>query len=193
MFNTPSGKYEFYSQTLKNHLMQLRGEQSWDDFLDELGVSASDDAIFLPHFEPPRSIGDVRKYPFYLNTYKLMTHAEGRGANIPWLQEKLGLHIKRQWKMWVEINPETAARLGIKDEDWVWVESPLKERIRLQAVLFAGAQPDTVNIPFEQGHRAYGHWAQDRGENPNWLIANEDDKLAGVAAWSATRVTVYKA
>ena len=192
VFNTPSGKFEFYSQTLNARMAQLRGEQSWDDWLDELGISSRGDAVFLPHFEPPRFAGDEGEYPFYLNTYKLMTHAEGRGANAPWLQEKLGLHVKRSWKVWVEINPESAAQLGIADDDWVWVESPLGERIKLQAVLYPGARPDTVNVPFEQGHRAYGRWAEDRGANPNWIIADEYDRLAGTAASFATRVRVYR-
>ncbi len=193
VFGTPSGKYEFYSQTLKAKLAQHLGEQSWDEWLDELGVAARGDSAFFPHYEAPRSVGAEAEYPFYVNTYKLMTHAEGRGANSPWLQEKLGLHIKRQWEVWVEINPEIAARLGISDDDWVWIESPIGERIRMQAVLYPGARPDTLNIPFEQGHTAYGQWAAERGENPNRIIANENDHLAGIAAWSATRVKVYRA
>ncbi len=193
VFTTPSGKFEFFSQTLRARLEELSSAQGWNDWLDELGISARSDELFLPHFEEPRFVGDEEEYPFYLNTYKLMTHAEGRGANAPWLQEKLGLHVKRSWKVWIEINPEVAARLKIVDDDWVWVESPHGERIKLQAVLYPGARPDTVNIPFEQGHRAYGRWANDRGENPNWIIVDESDRLAGTAAWFATRVKVYKA
>jgi anaerobic selenocysteine-containing dehydrogenase len=193
VFNTPSRKFEFFSQTLFALLDVLRGEQEWGDWLDELGISARGDAVFLPHFEPPRSIGDETEFPFYFNSYKLMTHAEGRGANAPWLQEKLGLHVKRKWTVWLEINPETASQLGIDDDDWVWVESPIGEKIKLQAVLYPGTRPDTVNIPFEQGHQGYGRWAENRGENPNWITSNETDQLTGIAAWSATRVKVYKA
>lgn len=192
VFATPSGKFEFYSQTLSARLGQLRGSLSWDDWLNQLGIRARSDAVFVPHFEQPRFVGEQESFPFYLNTYKLMTHAEGRGANTPWLQEKLGLHVKRRWRMWVEINPDVAARLGITQDDWVWVESPLGEKIRLQAELYPGARPDTVNIPFEQGHTAYGRWAQGRGVNPNQIIADEYDYLAGTAAWFATRVKVYK-
>lgn len=193
VFNTPSGKFEFYSQTLSSRLTELNAEGSLENLLQDLGISSRGDETFMPHYEVPRQIGELNEYPFTLNTYKLMTHAEGRGANSPWLQEKIGLHIKRQWKMWVEINPEIAAQLSIEDGDWVWVESPNQQRIKLQAALYAGTRPDTVNIPFEQGHRAYGRWAEGRGENPNWLVSNENDKLTGVAAWSATRVKVYRA
>lgn len=192
VFNTPSGKFEFYSQTLGARFEELRSEQGLDDWLDELKISARGDKVFMPHFEAPRFVGDGNEFPFYLNTYKLMAHAEGRGANAPWLQEKFGLHVKRSWNAWVEVNPESARRLGIAEDDWVWVESPLGEKIKLQAVLYPGARPDTVNIPFGQGHQAYGRWAEQRGENPNWIIADEYDHLAGTAAWFATRVKIYK-
>ncbi|MFQ6016211.1 MAG: molybdopterin dinucleotide binding domain-containing protein, partial [Anaerolineae bacterium] len=132
------------------------------------------------------------EYPFFLNTYKLMTHAEGRGANSPLLQEMLGLHVNKKWDSWVEINPESAKELGIGDGDWVWLESSLGEKIKARAKLYPGARPDTVNVPFELGHRAYGRWADGRGTNPNWLVVNEYDRLGGTAAWFSTRVKVYK-
>lgn len=193
VFRTPSGRFEFYSQALHQRLEELRQDQTWDEWLETLGISARDDEAFLPHFEPPRHIGEARKYPFHLNTYKLMTLAEGRGANAPWLQEKFGLHVKRAWGAWVEINPVTAASMGISEGDWVWIESPLGRRIQLQAVLYPGCRPDTINIPFGQGHHGYGRWADGRGDNPNWIVAEEHDRLAGTAAWSATRVRLYRA
>lgn len=192
VFNTASGKFEFFSQKLYEKLDGLRGEQTWGEWLSELGIDASGDMAFMPHYESPRHIGGASEYPFFLNTYKLMTHAEGRGANTPWLQEKLGMHIKKSWDAWVEINPRVAERLGIEDDDWVWIESPIG-KIKLRAVLYPGARPDTVNIPFEQGHKHYGRWAKERGENPNWVVANESDQLAGIAAWFSTRVKIYKA
>ena len=48
-------------------------------------------------------------------------------------------------------------------------------------------------MPFEQGHKAYGRWAKDRGVNPNWIVVNEADLLGGLAAFFSTRVKVYKA
>jgi len=92
----------------------------------------------------------------------------------------------------VEINPDTAARLGILDGDLVWVESTVG-RVKTRAKVYPGAQPDVVSMPFEQGHRAYGRWAKDRGANPNWVVANETDHLGGLAAFFSTRVRVYRA
>jgi anaerobic selenocysteine-containing dehydrogenase len=193
VFGTPSGKYEFFSQTLQALVEANLEDRQLDEWLNESGITARGDEVYLPHFEAPRYVGSESEYPFYLNTYKLMTHAEGRGANSPWLQEKLGMHIKRSWDIWVEINPQVAERLRIEDEDWVWIESALGQKIKLPAVRYPGARPDTINIPFGGGHRAYGRWAEGRGENPNLIIENLNDRLAGTAACFATRVKIYKA
>lgn len=188
---TPSGRFEFYSQTLRDELAKVAGDDL-EGLLEELRIQVRGDEVYLPHYEPPRAVGDPQGYPFFLNTYKLMAHAEGRGANLPHLQEMLGLHANRKWDSWLEINPGVARALGIADDDWVWVESPLGEKIKVRAVLYPGARPDVVCIPFELGHRAYGRWAKDRGVNPNWLIVSETTGLTGTLAPFATRVKVYK-
>ena len=124
-FNTPSGKFEFYSMTMERRLEEIsrKSSKSIDQITQELKIEARGDKVFLPHFEKPRSVGEEKEYPFHLINYKLMTTAEGRGANQPFLQEIFGPHLKERWESWVEINPETAKTLGINDEDPVWVES----------------------------------------------------------------------
>jgi anaerobic selenocysteine-containing dehydrogenase len=44
----------------------------------------------------------------------------------------------------VEIHPDTASSLGIKEGDWVWIESPVA-RVKMKAKLFEGIRPDVVN------------------------------------------------
>jgi anaerobic selenocysteine-containing dehydrogenase len=194
VFDTPSGRYEFYVQGLKAALVEAAGgEERIAGLLAETGVQARGDEAFLPHHEPPRSVGDPAEYPFFLNTYKLMTHAEGRGANQPHLQEILGSYVNRRWEPWLEINPKVARHLGIADEDEVWVESQTGERLKVHALLYEGARPDVVNMPFELGHEAYGRWAKDRGVNPNRLVVNDTNPLTGTLNPFATRVKVYKA
>ena len=122
-----------------------------------------------------------------------MTHAEGRGANQPHLQEMLGTYLNQSWDSWLEINPRVAHHLGIAHGDEVWVESPTGERIKVRAILFEGARPDVVNVPFELGHEAYGRWAVGRGANPNRLVVNDTNPLTGTLNPFATRVNVYKA
>jgi len=160
--------------------------------LRELKIEARGDKVFLPHFEKPRSIGEEQEYPFHLIHYKLMTTAEGRGANQPFLQEIFGPHLKERWDSWVEINPETARSMGINDGDLLWVESKAG-KVKAKARLFPGTHPKCVQIPYGQGHKAYGRWAQGRGVNPNDLLVREFDYLGGFVSYFSTRVKIHKA
>ncbi|MBI4330469.1 MAG: molybdopterin-dependent oxidoreductase [Chloroflexi bacterium] len=61
----------------------------------------------------------------------------------------------------VQINPQTAAKLGIADGDWVWIETK-RGRVRQKAELFDGLKPDVV-------HAEHGWWYPELpGEEP-WL------------------------
>jgi len=192
-FNTPSGKFEFYSLAMERGLKETskRSSKSLDQIVRELKIEATGDEVFLPHFEEPRSIGDEKEHPFHLINYKLMTMAEGRGANQPFLQEIIGPHLYEQWGSWVEINPETAKSLGINDGDLVWVESQAG-KVRTKARLFPGTHPKSIHIPYGQGHKAYGRWAKGRGVNPNELLVRDYDYLGGFVSYFSTRVKVYK-
>jgi len=192
VLDTPSKKFEFVFGKLEHKFEDLG---MTEDDIAALKISARGEKVFMPHYEPPRFVGDAKEFPFYLNTYKLMTHAEGRGANVPWLQEIHGVHLQHdgtRWDSWVELNPGVARRLGIEQGDEVWVESPIG-RIRTRARINPGNPPDVVAMPFEQGHTSYGRWAAGRGVNPNQILANEIDHLGGLAAFFSTRVKVYKA
>ena len=91
----------------------------------------------------------------------------------------------------MEINPETAQKMGIKDEDLIWVESKAG-KLKSKARLFPGTGPNCVHIPYGQGHKAYGRWAKERGINPNDLLVREHDYLGGFLSYFSTRVKVYK-
>jgi anaerobic selenocysteine-containing dehydrogenase len=177
VFATPSGKFEFASQILKEKL-------------ETLGVAFEDEDL-LPRYQAPDLEGDGTEYPFCLRTFKMVTYSERWGANIPWLQEIYGLHVQEKWDNWVELNPETAHELGIHDGDRVRVESS-QGNVELRARLWPGTPPEVVSIPLGQGHTAGGRWAENRGANPNELIAPLTDPLSGELATQSTRVRVRK-
>lgn len=191
---TPSGRFEFYASRIKTRLEAVRAEgEPLDALLSELQIEARGDEAFLPHYEPPRQHGDREEYPFLLNTYKMMARAEGRGANQPWLQELGGVHVGESWRTWLEINPARAKELGIGDGDLVWVESVRGRLPRpVRARHYPGARPDVVNMPFDQGHRGYGHWAEQIGANPNEILVRDDERLSGMATYFGTRVKVTR-
>ncbi len=178
VFATPSGKFEFYSQTLKERLEAL-----------DLPV---EDADLLPRYDTPVFAGDEGEYPFHLRAFKTITYTERWGNNMPWLQDIYGLHVHEQWDSWVELNPETAHELHIQDGDRVLVESP-QGSIELKARLWPGTPPDVLSIPMGQGHTSGGRWTEGRGNNPNQIIAALTDPLTGEIAAQSTRVRIRRA
>ncbi len=135
--------------------------------------------------------GDAKDYPLYFMVYPHHVHRDGRGANIPWLQEAADPMTSVVWGNWIEINPKTASRLGIREGDMAVVESPFG-KIFAPVYLYEAIRPDTVAMPIGQGHIAYGRYAQDRGQNPLKLLPFKGEP-SGAFALNATRVKVAKA
>jgi anaerobic selenocysteine-containing dehydrogenase len=119
-FSTPSRKFELYST-----------------FLERLGYDP------LPqHREPPESPYSTptlfKEFPYILITGRRLPgffHSENR--QIPWMRE---LHRDPV----VEIHPDTAKKEGIKEGDWVYIESP-RGRVRQRAKFFSGMDPRVVS------------------------------------------------
>lgn len=139
--------------------------------------------ISNPQFE-----GAPEDYPFHLYPYSSIVLSDGRGANLPWLQETPDPMTTVQWGVWVELNPKTASSLGVSDNDVVQVESP-QGMLEASVVIYPGIRPDVVAIPVGQGHQDYGRFAQAvSGSNPLVLVSAVTDLDTGALAWGATRV-----
>ena len=131
-FSTPTRKFELYSTLLEN----------W-------GYDP------LPRYqEPPESpvsTPDIKAgYPYILITGARSPgffHTENR--QVPWLR---ALHPDPL----VEIHPDTAKKEGIRDGDWVVLESP-RGRIRQRAKIFAGIHPQVI-------HAQHGWWFPEKKE-----------------------------
>ena len=67
-----------------------------------------------------------------------------------------------------------------------------KDLLSVIARLVPGLRPDVVNLPYNQGHKAVGRWARDRGVNGLELMGPNTEPLTGLAAFTNTRVKVYR-
>ena len=124
---------------------------------------------------------------FTLIAYPSMSLLDGRGANRPWLQELPDPVTKMTWGSWVEINPETADRLGIAEGEEIEVASP-DGRIRAPAYLHPGLRSDVVAVPFGQGHTAFGQYAADRGANVYRVLSAQPTEFGGVSHYAAVTI-----
>ena len=139
----------------------------------------------------PRFDGAPGEYPFFFYPYPNVNLSDGRGANLPWLQEAPEPMTTARWSTWVEVNPETAHKYGLKNNDVVKLISPHGE-IEAVVVEFPGIRPDVLAVPVGQGHEDYGRYAQKRGSNPMDLLGTATDPDSGALAWGATRVRLER-
>jgi anaerobic selenocysteine-containing dehydrogenase len=126
---------------------------------------------------------------FFFVPFVSPTLAEA-GANKPWLQELPDPTTTVMWNTWVEINPVTAEELGLADDDVVRIVSEAGE-LELPVYRYPAIRPDTIAIPFGQGHTAYGRYAENRGVNPTDLLGQHFNK-AGDLAFAGMKVSIEK-
>lgn len=124
---------------------------------------------------------------FYLIAYP--NHfGDGSGANRPWLQELPDTMTTVTWNSWVEIHPTTADQLGLHNDDVVRVSTPFGF---VEAIVYRypAIRPDTIAIPFGQGHTALGRWAEGRGCNPAHLLPTTTNQ-AGDLVFGSVLATI---
>ena len=175
-FHNRSEKFEFFSSTLQQHPgsgnVKVKGEEQ-----------------FMPHYEPPLAGGSPEEFPLILTVSQLLTIHNGAGASQPSMMEMVGIQAGRHWKSWMEINPETAKKYGLKDRQPAWLES-LKGRLQVEVRVFQGIRPGVVHIPLGLGHTSYGRFGTGIGVNPTDLMENLFDPLFHLPALNGTRVKV---
>jgi anaerobic selenocysteine-containing dehydrogenase len=146
---------------------------------------------------PPRSMadaafdGDLTQFPFHFLPFPSQAFLDGTLAHLPWLQELPDVVSTAMWSSWIEINPQTAARLGIADGDVVEVASQ-HGKLQAPALLSPGIAPDVVAMPVGQGHETFTRYASGRGQNPIAILAPSVEAETGSLAWAATRVRVLR-
>jgi anaerobic selenocysteine-containing dehydrogenase len=141
--------------------------------------------------EDPTWDGAAAEYPFQFLPYVSQQFLDGTHANLSWLQELPEVLSTAIWSSWVEINPQTASRLGIQQSDLIEVSSQ-HGAVRAPAVLSPGVAPDVIAMPAGQGHEAYGRYATGRGANPARILAPQMATATGSLAWASTRVKVAR-
>ncbi|MFH1651529.1 MAG: molybdopterin-dependent oxidoreductase [Chloroflexota bacterium] len=128
-FRTPTGKAELYCTTFEKY--------GYDP---------------LPGYkEPPHSPIStpelMKDYPLVLiSGARYIEYFHSMGRQIPTLRRRVPDPV-------IEVHPETAKRLGLRDGDWVWVRTPQipSERVRLKVTVTDGIDPRVV-------HAAHGWW-----------------------------------
>ena len=198
---TKTGKFEFYSETLKSALTAHAEKHNTtvDRVMEVCNYQARGEKAFVPHHEEPYAPGDKNEYPFEWVEYKSRLSREGRSANCSWYHEFHDVDLGNEaWEDMVMINPQDGETLGIVSGDKIRISSP-SGSIECKAKMWEGLRPGTVAKSFGNGHWAYGRVAAlefgktPRGGNNNVIIPAEYERLSGSSVYyNATNVKVEK-
>jgi anaerobic selenocysteine-containing dehydrogenase len=158
-FQTPTGKIEIYS---------TRFARAGHPPLP--GMKGTEDGRGGPDYASD-------EYPLILTSFRLVQFCDQQHRNIPRLRRQAREPL-------LEINPETAATLNIRDREWIRLETA-GGGIRLRAKLNASLHPTVVATQYgwwqacnELGLPGYDAFGS-QGANVNLLIDDATDPISG--------------
>ncbi|HXI21213.1 MAG TPA: 4Fe-4S dicluster domain-containing protein, partial [Gemmatimonadales bacterium] len=137
-------------------------------------------------FTPPDFDGEQGPDGFYLAAVPTMM-GDGRFANRPWMLELSDPVTKITWHSWIELSPDTARRLNLREGEVARLTSP-HGVIEAPVYVYPGLAPEVIAVPLGLGHTSYGRFATGRGVNVLDLLDAKDGN--GFLPYFSTRVTV---
>jgi molybdopterin-containing oxidoreductase family iron-sulfur binding subunit len=115
-----------------------------------------------------------------LVVYPTIQFFDGRMANHMWVQEIPDPITQTTWGSWVEIHPETAAKMGIERGDLLQVKTEYGT-IEVPALPIFSVPQGIAAIPVGQGHTSMGRFADGLPANPFALLAPDiDESTSGI-------------
>ncbi len=151
-----------------------------------------------PSGKPPATPGTLGTFEIaskqegvVFQAYESPQFGSGSGANRPWLQELPDPTSSALWGLPAEVDPATAAMLGLVNGDNVRIRS---EHGALEAPVYVNpaAIPGVVSMALGQGHASYGRYASGRGANPMVVVGDARDERTGSPALGPTPISIEK-
>jgi anaerobic selenocysteine-containing dehydrogenase len=152
------GEMVYHKYRERGFSTPTRKVELWSTILEKWGRDPLPKYVEVP--ESPYSTPEVAKqYPYIFNSgLRTPTFFHAAGRMIPWLREIRPDPI-------AEVHPETAKKHGIKDGQWIYIESP-RGRIKQRAKLYDGIDPRVVTSE-------HGWWFPEiKDPGHGWEISN---------------------
>jgi sulfite dehydrogenase (quinone) subunit SoeA len=150
----------------------------------------------------PRAAGEGDNYPLHAITQRPMMMYHSWDSQNAWLRQIISQN-------YLYVNTQTAAKLGLNDFDWIWVESP-NGKIRCQMKTMAGVEANTVwtwnaigkmseawGLEKNAAEATVGfllnHLISESVSVPSSERLSNSDPITGQAAWYDLKVRIHKA
>ena len=179
-FNTPSRRFEFFSQKL----------MSYGNRLKDMGVQKKGDEAFMPHYE---ELGvETSNFSLTMVPYEMINLSSNWIPSPPFVYKTIFDTQLLKDDSFVDINPRLAKNLGLRQGDRVVISSPagnMKVRVNITET----AMPDVIYAPMGFGHIGYDEFIKNKGANPNHVVYGKRDPISGHIIWWNTPVKIVKA
>jgi phenylacetyl-CoA:acceptor oxidoreductase len=137
-------------QELSNRLHE-QGIHWWDEQLKEYAAFPHWCDVLDTWDRAVEKMGsDPKQYPLWLISTKSMQYAAGNNVSIQ-LMDEVSKNVRGHGR--ILINSATAGDLGLEQDDWVELRSPIA-KTRGRVAISEGVRPDTLVVPGQ-----FGHWA----------------------------------
>ena len=175
-----AGGFEgFWREALRSGMVAIPGQE------EEIRVALRSPDTALS-FDVPALDGEG---DLALIVYPSSRFGDGKHADRPWLQELPDPVSKMAWHSWVEVNPATAERMGLRTGDVVRVHSP-HGVIEAPLWSYPGIRADSVGLAMGGGHENYGRFADGHGVNAMSLLSAEVEQPSGAMVMLSTMVSL---
>ncbi len=190
-FQTPSKKFEFVSLSLKYSLRKFIESKPEMTIRGRLGLTKSIDQIPIPHYEPVLPTEKSAQYPLLLIPAEQFKIVNGFLGNAPYLTKLIEDITLKGNELVVDIHPQTADTLGLKEGDRAWLKTE-KGELKVMIHLFKGVRPEVVSAPIGLGHKGFGYYLEGKGVNPMEIVVATADPLSGQMLWRGSRASLTK-
>ena len=187
--------YACLKQTMGNQWQDMNAKGAWEKepavVSPEPGFKTESGKLVMMN-EPLKKIlgaivpapeGDEKKFPLQLVAYDSIRLSSGYIGNPPFMNKVLPDTVLKGNEGFVELNPETAGKLGLAEGQSAILTTP-HGQVKVRVHLNHGIMPGLLAMARGLGHTAYDGYLSGKGVNTNELIGPVEDPASGLdAAW----------
>ncbi len=164
----------------------------WNPFADKISYNPKvnfDSTFSKENLKQKKLFASLPNKKLRLNIFKKNLDYKGSMSIFPVLVEQFGSRWQTFYKLWAEINPDTAGKYSLRERSIVFLRTD-KGKFPVVLVYNPSVMPGNIDIPFGLGHTNFG---DNCGANPLDYSDDVFDKASGMPSFSETLIDLDSA